>query len=56
MDQVKRAPKFLNYVKLEASKGEHYPATNILLLADYYKAALTARIFQGRRLSDRLKE
>jgi hypothetical protein len=56
IDQVKRAPKFLNYVKRGAPKGERYLATDILVLAGYYKAALTARIFQGRRLSDRLKE
>jgi hypothetical protein len=42
IDQVKSAPKFLNYVKREAPKGEHSPATDISLLAGYHKAALTA--------------
>jgi hypothetical protein len=44
MDQVMRAPKFLNYIKRKTPQGEHYPAPNISLLADHHKGALIARV------------
>lgn len=44
IDQVMRAPKFLNYIKCKTPDGEHYPTSSISLLADQHNAALAARV------------